>query len=206
MMKTFSQNNEQDLILAYFGSRVGAFLDIGANDGITLSNTHALALLGWSGVCVEPSPTAFATLEALYRSNDLIECHNVAICLGNGPAILHESGNHIGREDFALLSTIVPAEMDRWAGTKEVFNPVGVECVTFLTLLKGSEHAEFDFISIDAEGLDYDILSQIDLRAVNCSMLCVEFNGKDEHRFVQYCREYGMNLRHKNGENLIFQR
>lgn len=202
----FSQNNEEDLILAYFGSRVGTFLDIGANDGSTLSNTHALALLGWEGVCVEPSPTAFAKLSDLYKGNGRIELHNVAIDNDNGRKILHESGNHIGREDFALLSTIVPTEMDRWKGTKEVFKPVAVECVTFLSLLESSKHAEFDMISIDAEGLDFDIVSQIDLRQVNCSLLVVEYNGKEEHRFVQYCREYGMNLRHKNGENLLFSR
>lgn len=205
-MKRFSQNNEQDLILAHFGPAQGVFLDIGANDGRVLSNTHALALLGWKGVCVEPSPTAFDKLSRLYAGNDRIELHNVAIDNANGKKILHESGNHIGREDHALLSTIVPSEMDRWKGTREVFKPVAVECVTFLTLLEGSEHAEFDMISIDAEGLDYDILSQIDLRAVNCRFLVVEYNGKEEHRFVQYCREYGMNLRHKNGENLLFIR
>ena len=41
----YSQNNEQDIILQYFGNRKGFFLDIGANDGITLSNTYALLIV-----------------------------------------------------------------------------------------------------------------------------------------------------------------
>lgn len=205
-MKRWSQNNEQDLILAYFKGASGVFLDLGSNDGRTLSNTHALALMGWEGVCVEPSPTAFASLEALYRANDDIECHNVAICEGNGPMILHESGNHIGREDFALISTIKPVELDRWKGTKEVFVPTEVECVTFIELLHRSEHAYFDLISMDIEGAEWDVLQQIDLDMVGCKMLIVEVNDRDPQPYIDYCLGFGMKLATRNAENLIFQR
>ena len=205
-MKRYSQNNEQDLILAHFGAARGTFLDIGANDGETLSNSRALAELGWAGVCVEPSPTAYAALERLYAGHELIECHNVAICNGEGPAILHESGPHLGAKDHGLLSTVVPTEMDRWKNTSNVFTPTSVECITFYSLIQRSQYSTFEFITIDAEGMDYDILFQIDLRVVDCRMLIVEYNGIDEHRYVQYCREYGMSLRHKNAENLVFTR
>jgi len=58
-MKIYSQNLEQNYILEYFKDRRGTFIDIGANDGLTLSNTRALVELGWRGVFVEPSPMAF---------------------------------------------------------------------------------------------------------------------------------------------------
>jgi len=49
-----SQNDEERHILdAFRGRPEGNFLDIGAYDGITLSNTYCLALKGWSGVCAE---------------------------------------------------------------------------------------------------------------------------------------------------------
>jgi len=205
-MKRYSQNDEQDWIAAYFGPYVGTFLDAGANDGRTLSNTHALALKGWSGACVEPSPTAFPKLRELYADRKDIECHNVGLCEGNGPAILHESGEHLGKGDTSLLSTVKPSELRRWEGSGVPFNNVEMECVTFLELLRRSEFAQFDFISIDIEGLDYEVLSQIDLTHIGCRMLIVEFNGIDEHRYVQYCREYGMHLWKKNAENLVFIR
>ena len=34
----------------------GTFLDLGAYDGVDLSNTRALTELGWAGVCIEPNP------------------------------------------------------------------------------------------------------------------------------------------------------
>jgi hypothetical protein len=49
-----SQNDEERHILdAFREGPEGNFLDIGAYDRITLSNTYCLALKGWSGVCVE---------------------------------------------------------------------------------------------------------------------------------------------------------
>ena len=54
-MKDYSQTGEQQVIFDYFGPEFkGTFLDIGANDGVTFSNTYGLSLKGWRGVCVEP--------------------------------------------------------------------------------------------------------------------------------------------------------
>ena len=55
----YSQNNEERIILNYFLNRKGNFLDIGANDGITLSNVRALAEMGWKGCLIEPSKKAY---------------------------------------------------------------------------------------------------------------------------------------------------
>lgn len=61
-MQDYSQNKEQTIILKYFEGQLGYFLDIGGNDGETLSNTRALAQLGWRGVLVEPAEIAYKKL------------------------------------------------------------------------------------------------------------------------------------------------
>jgi FkbM family methyltransferase len=203
-MKTFSQGREQEWVIRHFGPKKGTFLDIGANDGSTLSNIRALALMGWHGVCVEPSPVAFGKLSELYRANPNIELVNVGMCDTNRIETLHESGEHLGRGDHSLLSTAKAGEMERWKGA--TFNPVEMECVTFAELLTRTRFATFDFITIDCEGFDLEVLRQMDLTAIGCRMLCVEFNGKDEALFTEHCTLHGMKLRHKNAENLIFVR
>ena len=54
------------LINSIFPDRInGYFVDVGAYDGITLSNTFILEKhLGWSGICIEPNPEAFEKLRA----------------------------------------------------------------------------------------------------------------------------------------------
>lgn len=223
-MKDFSQSGEQKIILNYFGDRKGAFLDCGANDGVVLSNTRALAELSWKGICIEPSPSAFEKLRWNYFNNMDVTVVNAAITTADGPIDLYDSGTHLKKGDVALLSTTVPSEMDRWKKSGEVFTKTTVRGITFQTLLsecglvQGNVIdytdkippviAQFDFISIDAEGMDVVILRQIDLTAVGCQLLCIEFNQNRETEAAirAHCQYHGMKLLHKNYENLIFER
>lgn len=207
-VKDYSQNNEQGHILRYFGNTKGAFLDCGANDGRTLSNTHALALLGWSGICVEPAPIAFSKLVQLYQDRPDIRCVNAAITTRDGPIDFYDSGTHLRQGDTSLLSTTRPEELARWRKSGEQFTKTTVRGITFRTLMEGCGYGiglpALDFITIDAEGADYSILSQIDLAAVGCRLLCVEVNGKDDSKFAEYAARHGMKLHWKNFENRIY--
>lgn len=67
----------QDLIAYLYLQKKtdGFFVDIGANDGISGSNTYALEQMGWKGICIEPQPDVYRILKK-YRKCD---CYNVAL-------------------------------------------------------------------------------------------------------------------------------
>jgi FkbM family methyltransferase len=197
-----SQNNEEQIILNYFGNHTGTLLDIGANDGYTLSNSYNLMSRGWQGCLVEPAPGAWAKLEDLYLDVPGAFLFNYAIGARNGKAILYESGEHLGKGDTGLLSTIVATEMNRWKDTNNTFVETEVRVSTFSDFLIESPLKHFDLITIDAEGMDYEILRQIDLQAVKCRMLIIEFNGKHAQKYIDYMQGY--RLVASNYENLIF--
>ena len=70
----YSQNNEEQVILNYFSNQnQGIFLDIGANDGITLSNVRALAEKGWKGALIEPSKISYNKAKENYKNFRKIE-------------------------------------------------------------------------------------------------------------------------------------
>lgn len=197
-----SQNNEEQLIRRYFGSRKGTFLDIGANDGRTLSNVYACAKRGWSGVCVEPSPRAFTRLELnMSIFGGRVQCLNVAVGESAGRMTLHESGEHLRKGDVALLSTLDEEQTKRWI---EEFTPVEVPVLTFGGLVALSDYRSFDLVSIDAEGLDLSILRQMDIRGLGVSMLIIEHEHGDAQAMSDYCTSAGLKLYAKNGQNLIF--
>ena len=198
----YSQNNEEEVILNYFQEKKGHFLDLGANDGITLSNTHQLALNGWSGVCVEPAPTAFNKLKNLYKDNSSIECLEVAVGEKNGIMTLYDSNEHLGKGDTSLLSTLIPSEIDRWKGTQK-FNPIEVKVINVEKLMETVKNNNFDFISIDCEGVDYEILKNIDFNKIDCKLVCVETNSKEVDKFINYLTKYNFKIIHQNSENLI---
>ena len=60
----FGLNELDKKILNYVNSRNGYFVELGANDGITQSNTkHYELYKGWQGVLIEPSPKQFKRLK-----------------------------------------------------------------------------------------------------------------------------------------------
>ena len=200
----YSQNDEQQVIQKYFGLRVGNFLDIGSNDGETLSNVRALALSGWTGVCFEPDPEPFKRLEDLYKGSQVL-CYNMAIADKSGTLPFWASGSHLKKGDVGLLGTLKEMEIERWKGTEE-FEPIEVECITWKEFYKGCDCGPFQFVSIDAEGMDLEILHQMDLKEMGVELLCIEWNNVPsvKSEISKICKAAGMRLIYVNYENLIY--
>lgn len=207
-----SQNNEEQIILDHFGPDFrGILLDIGANDGTTLSNSYACMMRGWAGVFVEPSPEAFARLRRLHELHSewwALDI-NAAITPQDGRYVLHQSGEHLKTGDTALLSSVIEGETKQWERTGHTFEAVEVDGITVATMLdklKGKGVERFDLVSIDAEGMDYDILKELDLTALGVQMVIVEHNGSNHLGMHSHAAAHGMKLHAKNFQNLVFTR
>ena len=200
----FAQNEEDFIISEYFASKPhGTFMDIGANDGVTFSNTRLMALKGWKGCLVEPSPKAYEKLVALYKGFKGFYTYNVALSNHNGNAILHESGPLCSAQDVALVSTFHAHEMDRFKKSV-TYEPITVKCFTWKTFLNRLSIKQFDLISIDVEGEELSILPDINLDQT--SMIVIEWNSKPELK-VEYEKYLaGFRLVYTSAENLIYAR
>lgn len=211
----YSQNNEDDKILAYFKGRVGRLLDIGANDGITLSNSRLFIDTGWKADLVEPSPVAFVelinTLEAA-DSEHVVEAsiYNFAITDETGVIDWWDGDWHLSKSDVSLLSSASIEHVNKWKhhkrpdGTRQKFTKTQVQSFRWEdSPLFGRE---YDYITIDTEGHNWTVLQQIPLDGVQA--LCVEW-GNDEqvlNLISDYATSYGLKMAHKNFENVIFFR
>jgi FkbM family methyltransferase len=194
----YSQNKEEEIILNHFKNFKGTFLDLGAYDGIDLSNTRALTELGWSGVCIEPNPVIFERLcDNLKAFNKVIE-YKFALGTENKTVTMQMNDSY--------YSTVKQSEVDRWRGAFK-FESAEVQMLDFKSFLEFSKYKTFDFISIDCEGLDYEILAQINLDEVECKMVCVETNSKETDKYINYISKFeGFKVISINSENLIMAR
>lgn len=202
-MKSYSQSQEDLFVLNYFGDYKGTLLSIGENDGTTLSNSKLLIENGWSAYLFEPGIVC-AKLYDLHRNNRNVRIYPFGVGEREEKVNFWESGPHIlGGNDHGLVSTTDFSETLRWPEVK--FIQREIELVPFSMI---AESGPFEFISIDAEGYDWKILQQIDLTAVGCRVLCIEWNSLPELKdlFTNYCANFGMKLAVQNGENLIFVR
>jgi FkbM family methyltransferase len=205
----YTQYEEEGVILEYFKDRDPAelaFLDIGANDGISFSNSRRIAIDGWSGVCLEPSPAAYSKLLAIYADSDRVYPVNYGISDVAGEFGFHQSGNWEGRDDtpVSILGTLDPEQKNRFEGM--TWSVIKCNFVTFSEFLNDSPIQKFDFISIDVEGHDWMVLKQIDLRSLGCQMICMEHNSESYRLglYEGYCQAYGMTEIYRNEDNVIY--
>lgn len=201
-----SQNCEEQYILEYFEGQKGTFIDIGANEGITFSNTRALAELGWSGCFVEPSPKAFERLKKNYKGLSGFYFYNVALGNHNGTAILQESASLISTSDVGLVSTFEVSEMQRFKKIT-TYEPVSVKMFKWKTFYNRLKIKEFTMVNLDVEGFEMHILPDMDLSKTK--LLVIEHNGKQELKkaYLECTTKYGLDkIIYESGENLIIVR
>lgn len=207
-MKQYSQNDEEKKILEYFGDFKGTLLDIGANDGQTFSNSLALIERGWSAVLVEPTEAAFDKLSELHAYNVEVILVKCAIGETNSKVKLYASGHHLkDKSDIALLSSVKESETERWKRAGVEFKEEEVDLVTFAALQASVGFTTYDFITIDCEGLDLEVLRQIDLTYT--ALVCVEHNGQEPTKqgIIEYCRQFDLDkIIYVSGENIIIGR
>lgn len=204
----YSQNNEDEIVSNFFGQFVGTMLEVGANDGQTLSQSLHFITKGWKAVLVEPSPKVFEQLIWRHQHNSNVKCYQVAIGDRNGKVTLHDSGELLGHGDKALVSTVNLEETKRWASMNMPFEQIEVDMVTWSTFMEMCPFKTYDYISIDAEGNDLMILKQMDLDKLQCKVLCIEHNGLPNllSQYSQYVEPLGFQKLSINGENIIFCR
>jgi FkbM family methyltransferase len=165
-----SQLSQDLLVLAVLGApRSGFFVEFGATNGFDLSNTFLLEKeFGWRGILAEPARRWWRDLEG---SRD---------CAIDKRCVWSESGAQLLFKETAIgeLSTIdVFSSGDLHAENRENGHVYPVETISLMDLLSAhGAPALIDYLSIDTEGSEYEILSQVDFSRYSFRVLTVEHN------------------------------
>lgn len=192
----YSQNNEEKVIIDFFKGKVGRFLDIGAYDGKTFSNTLRLAELGWSGVCVEPSPSCFKAMLPIHGNNERIELVNCAVGLNPGIIEFYDSNGD-------ALSTSSVLHKEKWEkGYGSKYYKFYLNMITPKHLLDRFGY-DYDFVNIDVESENFDLFKVFPFEKIKPRLICVEHDGKfDQMATIMHKMGYG--IVDRNGENILF--
>jgi FkbM family methyltransferase len=204
-MKSYSQYEEDIKILNFFNDRKGNLLDIGANDGRTISNSLLFIEEGWSGVLVEGSHITFEKLKREHKDNKNVHCVNTCLSDKIGKTTFYHNLNHFGNGDTDLLSTIVKSNYED-SSRGFAFTSFEVDCVDFNTFYKDLPIKKFNYVSIDIEGMDLIILKQMDLQEIGVELLIIEYNNITEvkNEIIEYCSKFDINnILIDNGVNLV---
>jgi FkbM family methyltransferase len=168
-----------DKLARFLPDRPGTFVEAGAHDGYTQSNTYWLERQGWSGVLVEAIPALAEKVRRRRRRSQVFNCALVAasqpgdtitVTYGDLMSIVSERDDAIGHASQGAATA--------GADTYEVTVPAR----TLTQVLDEANVGGVDLLVLDIEGLELDVLRGLDFDKHRVELLLVEMLDMDKQR------------------------
>jgi len=164
--ESFGENGQDAFLDQFlFKGKVknGFFVEAGADDFVTGTNSLMFERgRGWSGLLVEPHPLIFAKGLQVQR-----KAWSVATCLALG------TKPHLAK----FASEASPGAM---AGLVPQDSPVNgtieLQCLPMASLLLAMGNPTVNYLSLDLEGAELEVIKTIPFKQLNIEVLSVEFN------------------------------
>lgn len=199
---SYSQDAEDLLVDGLLRKATGTYVDIGAYHPTLYSNTYALYKKGWSGLVVDPNESMRA-LYAFFRPRDRFVARGVA---GEPSSRTYYRFNDGAYNTFMpeVAERLRSARYPKYLGTSEV------RLLPLRTLLTEEGITSIDFLSIDVEGMDAEVLLSHDW-SLPPKVIAVEdttfsSDAPGASRAYRYLRDKGYRLAAHTPNTLIFER
>ncbi len=193
-MQSFSQHGQDVFVYETFFKNdpaKGYFVDIGAYDGVTFSNSLFFERhLGWAGICVEPLPAAFQKLRESRRAL----CLNCAVADRDGIGeFVDVDMPDYGKMYSGLRAEYDPRHVDVLRSYALGAKVINVPMRRLADILDENGVRKVDYMSIDTEGGERKILQSIDLKSYDVRVISVE-NAYKDPVIPDYLRGFGYRL------------
>jgi FkbM family methyltransferase len=203
-LKYYSQSRQDEILDTeiFLGKEGGFFVDIGAYDGVTFSNSYFFEKhRHWQGICVEPIPDMYAKLA---QNRSCICVHGCISDTENEASFTEVRG--LPQMLSGLTHFFDQKHKDRIA--REIrerggeVQTIHVPCYTLQNLLERHAVTKIDYLSLDTEGSEYAIVQTIDFSKVEIDYLTIENNNQDR-RIRTYLKAHGYQLVRKDCDDLF---
>ena len=170
----FGQFGEDKYLSQFFDDTYkGVCVDVGAYDGVSGSNTYYFEKNGWECLCIEPVPQSFDVCN-LYRK------HTINCCVSNFDGEnVNFSVVQIGNNNLSAISSLNLDQrlIESHKDLLQSITTISVKVKTLNTIFKETNFKKnIDFISIDTENTELDVLRGIDFDIYNINFLIIENN------------------------------
>lgn len=180
--KSYAQHLE-DLTCIELFNQIEKFIDIGANDGYSVSNTFLFALQGAKGLSFEPVQKIYNRLSAFYWFNSKVKTFKLGLSNKKDTIQIREDG---------LLSSILDTEDESCKVllkkySKENASIAEIQVDTLDNILqKYSEFYDNDVVSLDVEGHEFTVLEGINFQKFQTKCFIIETHGENSETSWQH--------------------
>jgi FkbM family methyltransferase len=195
----YSQFGEDKILFDVFQKKSsGVCVEVGANNGVNDSNTFFFEKIGWKCILVEPNPILCEQIRK-FRDALIFEC---AVSNLSGIKTLHVVGSDASENGMSTISTN-KEDHDRFKTLGLTSYTLQVQTMTLNEILtSASINNNIDFISIDVEGHEYEVLQGFSLERWKPVIMLVEDNSNFENNHISnYLKKFGYVRFHRTGVN-----
>ena len=163
--KTYSMDGEDLFIDNFFKNKTGLYVDVGAYHPLELSNTYLLYKRKWKGINIDINSLSIEYFDFL-RSNDINL--NLGVARKNSTKIIYFQKNKSPLNTLNLMHA------------KKIFSNTfkqkKIKTKTLTNILDKTKfkRKEIDFLNIDTEGSDLEVLKSLDFKKYKPKLICVE--------------------------------
>ena len=183
---SFSQYGEDHLVWQFFGqSETGFFVDVGAHDGETFSQSLFLERHGWRGILIEPQSACCAMMRIKRPAAQVFQ-----VACG-APEQRGSATLQLDHQGSKLVSESNPAQ----SGYEET------QVMTLDDILGQVSHPPIDFLSIDVEGFELQVLRGFNIQKYHPRLLIVEDNLPNRLKVHWHLKGHGYRLVKRTGCN-----
>jgi FkbM family methyltransferase len=192
-LKGYYSQLGQDLLIEKFyldsSYKNKYFVDVGAHDGITYSNTYLFEKkYNWKGLCIEPNPNIFIKLKQ--NRNCIVENLAVSSELGSQNFIAIEGHSNMLS---GIESNYSKKHLKRIKNEVKIYNQkvmnLNIKTNTLKILFDEYEIEKVSFISIDTEGSELEVLKSIDFKDIEIDFIVIE-NNEQRRNIKKYLRKF----------------
>jgi FkbM family methyltransferase len=204
--ETYAQCNEDIIVESVLRSQIQRsgrsmesirYIEIGANHPFQTNSTYLFyKLYGASGVLVEPIPELAATLQKARSRDTVVNC---AISTSNEPTVqlhVHE------KNELSSVSVDHISLFKNFGGADNITNTIECKNMHINAFMKQYAGNYCDYLSIDVEGLDATILSEMD-HVFQPTLIQCEHEGRVDE-FAGILNPRGYSLLAQTDVNAIF--
>jgi len=201
--KSYSQEGEDMVLRRFLGQQTaGYYVDVGAHHPMRFSNTQYFYNRGWSGINIDATPGSMRLFEK-YRPRDI----NIEAAVADG------------QRELTFFMFTEPAlnsfDEELSCSRPRSCSLVGQQKIVTETLSQILEERlpadqAIDFLSVDVEGLDLQVLRSNDWEVFRPRFVLVECHGFDidtvrENEKHQFLTAQGYRFTAKTAHTLIYQ-
>ena len=196
--KNYAHTEEDLFILKKFKNKKGFYVDVGCHHPTRLNNCHLLYKNGWNGINIDISKFTIKLFNLVRRKDVNI---NIAVSLKQKKVRFYYD-----KLISFYISLNKRKELDR-------FREVNSDTLTKIIDKTRYKNRKIDFVSIDTEGKDFEVLRSLNLKKYDPKYVCIEiysdknvnFNIK-KNPIYKYLIKKNYKLLFNKRENYIFKK